>query len=87
MNKINLLEIKKNKTVRPEIMLKVTALQYFKEALHKEKYEECNDLAKIAKNYGAQEREIKKIIADYVKWAKGIRRFEIVVKPKKGCRF
>ena len=87
MNKINVLEIKRNETIMPEIMLKVTALHYFTEALYKEKYEECNELAKTAKEYGVAKKEIKAIIADYVKWARGLRKLETVLMPKKGYRF
>ena len=87
MNKINVLKIKGKKTIVPEIMLKVTALQYFTEALYKEQYEECNELSEKALEYGAQKREVKKIIAEYVKWAKGMKNLEAALKPQKGYRF
>ncbi len=86
MNDDKLLTRKKIKTIFPEIMLKVTALQYFSEALYREKYEECDDLIKFAVGLGAQKREIKTIIEAYVKRVKGMRGLEAVLNPQKGSR-
>ncbi len=47
--------------------LKATALLYFKEALFKERYEECASLIQQAKEFGTQQSEISAVIADYVK--------------------
>ncbi|MGE0268685.1 MAG: hypothetical protein AB7S78_09570 [Candidatus Omnitrophota bacterium] len=49
-----------------ENLLKVTALLYLKEALYKEKYEECPELIEVAKRYGVEQDEIQKIISRHV---------------------
>ena len=53
-------------TNSPESLLKVTALLYLKEALYKEKYEECAELIDAAKGYGVEQEEIQKIISRHV---------------------
>jgi len=49
-----------------ENMLKVTALLYLKEALYKERYEECPQLIEVAKRYGVEQDEIQKVISRHV---------------------
>lgn len=49
-----------------ENLLKVTALLYLKEALYKEKYEECPELIAVAKRYGVEQTEIQKVISRHV---------------------
>lgn len=49
-----------------ENLLKVTALLYLKEALYKEKYEECPELIEVAKRYGVEQEEIQKVISRHV---------------------
>lgn len=81
-----LVETNKKETFYPEIMLKVTALQYFTEALYKEKYEDCKALIGLATKYGAQKREVKNIIDEYVKWLNGMRGLDAILYPQKGFR-
>ncbi|MCM8775635.1 MAG: hypothetical protein NC930_04705 [Candidatus Omnitrophica bacterium] len=45
--------------------VKLTALLYLREALLKEKYEECADLIAIAKEFGAGEFEIRYLLEDF----------------------
>ena len=52
-------------------VLKVTALFYIMDALFTEKYESCDELITLAKNFGASEDEISAIIAQFIKWLKG----------------
>ena len=40
----------------------LTALMYLKEALHHECYEDCHSAVEIAREFGAQEWEIKNIL-------------------------
>jgi hypothetical protein len=51
--------------------LRVTALLYLKEALVKERYEECPELIAAAKRFGATQRDIRANIA------KGLRRLKL----------
>ncbi|OGW90207.1 MAG: hypothetical protein A3A73_04795 [Omnitrophica bacterium RIFCSPLOWO2_01_FULL_50_24] len=44
--------------------VKVTALLYLKEALLKERYEECPLMITIAKEFGAQDFEIRNLLED-----------------------
>ena len=46
-----------------EQALRVTALSYLKEALIKERYEECAELIAAAKRYGASVRDIRVEVA------------------------
>ena len=47
-----------NKTIVPDETLKATTLLYLKEALRNEEFEECAQLIKTAKGFGAQQEEI-----------------------------
>ena len=44
--------------------VKLTALLYLKEALWKERYEQCAQFIQVAKEFGAQEREIEELLED-----------------------
>ena len=44
--------------------VKLTALLYLKEALRRERYEECAQFVQVAKEFGAQEREIEELLED-----------------------
>lgn len=44
--------------------LKLTALLYLKEALLKQQYEVCKDIISTAKEYGAQDAEIRNLLED-----------------------
>jgi hypothetical protein len=56
--------------------LRVTALSYLKEALVKERYEECADLIAAAKRFGATGRDIRVTIARGVRTLKAGGRIE-----------
>lgn len=57
----------KLKTIPRAKLLKVTALLYLKEALYKQKFEQCAELVQAAKRYGATTEEVHKVIARYVR--------------------
>ena len=42
--------------------VKVTALEYLKEALHTERYEDCWQILEVAKEFGANNNEIWEVI-------------------------
>ena len=44
--------------------VKLTALLYLREALQKQDYEECVQFISVAKEFGAQEREIEELLED-----------------------
>ncbi len=48
-------------------LLKTTALFYLRDALEKERYEECADLLESARGYGASPREINSALAQAVR--------------------
>lgn len=45
-------------------VLKATSLLYFKDALFNQRYEDCAELIRAAKSFGAQPGEIGRIIAE-----------------------
>jgi hypothetical protein len=52
----------KDKTAARDAVLKVTSLLYLKEALFNEKYEDCKELIRIAKRFGARQGDIRSVI-------------------------
>ncbi|MBZ0165765.1 MAG: hypothetical protein K8I00_03085 [Candidatus Omnitrophica bacterium] len=54
-------------TIPREKLLQETALLYLKEALYKQKYEQCPELINTAARYGATAQDIQKVIARYVR--------------------
>lgn len=50
----------------PNKAFKNAYLLYFKEALIKEKYEDCAYLTAEARHYGARQSEIRKVILEHV---------------------
>ncbi len=52
------------KTNQEDQVLQVTALAYLQDALTNERYEECAQLVKEARTYGAQVRDIQKVLAE-----------------------
>lgn len=44
--------------------VKLTALLYLREALRRERYEQCAEFIAVAKEFGAQEREIEELLED-----------------------
>ena len=57
---------KQNKPFNHDRILKATALLYLKEALFKEKYEDCAGLIQNAKDFGAEAQEISGLLTDHV---------------------
>lgn len=55
------------KTIPRAKLLKVTALLYLKEALYKQKFEQCPELIQTAKRYGASTEEVQTVIARHVR--------------------
>ena len=53
-----------NDAVVYDRVLKVTSLLYFKDALLNQRYEDCAELIRAAKSFGAQPGEISRIIAE-----------------------
>ena len=51
-------------------VLKATALLYFKDALVKQEYETCAQLAAAAREHGAAQSEINEVIAMYLRGGK-----------------
>lgn len=51
----------------PDEVLKITALEYLKEALLREQYEKAPALTQNAKALGAEQKEIKTVIAQAIK--------------------
>ena len=49
-------------------LVKATSLQYLKEALADEAYEECAELIAIAKESGAFDDEVRQVIAAHVRF-------------------
>ena len=44
--------------------VKLTALLYLKEALRYERYEECSEIIRVAKEFGAEEFEVEYLLED-----------------------
>ena len=44
--------------------VKLTALLYLREALFRERYEECPQFIEVAKEFGAMESEIEELLED-----------------------
>ena len=51
-------------------VLKETSLLYFSDALINQAYEECPNLVKIAKEFGALQSDIDEVITDYLEGRK-----------------
>jgi 4-aminobutyrate aminotransferase-like enzyme len=74
-----------NKPTIPNETLKATSLLYLREALLKQKYEDCTELIQTAKEFGAQQNEISGIIAEAVRGEQGGQQNE-ANKQRKGRR-
>ena len=44
--------------------VRLTALLYFVEALRSERYEECAEILAVAREFGANEKEIRNLLED-----------------------
>jgi len=66
MRNNTLFNSRKNKLRHTDHTLKQTALLYLREALRKDEYEDCAELIKNAKRFGALQAEITQLIADYI---------------------
>ena len=63
----NIIYTNNKKPAAPNKVLKATALIYFQEALAKEEFEQCPELIQKAHDFGANKKDIQKVIAQYVK--------------------
>jgi hypothetical protein len=54
--------IRKNRLFKHPV--KLTALLYLKDALQKERYEDCAELIRTAREFGAVEEEIEALLED-----------------------
>jgi hypothetical protein len=70
-----------------DVALRVTALSYLKEALVKERYEECAELIVAAKDFGASTRDVRVTIARAVRGLKAGGRGTVPVKRTFRKRF
>jgi len=64
MKENEVFKYEKNKPIARDEVLKVTSLLYFKDALFNEKYEDCRELVRIAKRFGARKTDIRRVIAE-----------------------
>lgn len=55
----------------PDELLKTTTLLYLKEALVKQEFEQCAQLIKTAKRFGATDADVKKVLKEYVNGGRG----------------
>ncbi len=67
---------KKEQTKTGDEALATTALIYLKEALTKEQYEECAELVRAAKRFGAPLSEIKQVLVEGARALKTGRKLE-----------
>lgn len=59
-----------NRTQKPEFpeeARKEITLLYLEEALYKEQFEDCGQLARNARKFGAKDEEVSKVIAKFLK--------------------
>ena len=82
----NNLFLNKNETVVPDEILKVTSLIYLKDALINEKYEDCKELVRAARKFGAQQRDVRRVLAGYVRGMNVPQPFGITKKTRGGGR-
>ena len=75
------------RTLNSDAVLQVTALQYLKEALGQERYEECAELVRAAKMFGAQPGQIRAVLTGNARGAQGGRSKLVVLKKNEGQRF
>ena len=64
MNNNTITNNRPNDLVVYDRVLKATSLLYFKDALLNQRYEDCAELIRTAKSFGAQPGEISRIIAE-----------------------
>lgn len=60
-----------NGLVAHDRVLKATSLLYFKEALLNQQYEDCAELIRAAKSFGARPGEISRVIAEAIRGEQG----------------
>ncbi|HOY08975.1 MAG TPA: hypothetical protein PLB05_02740 [Candidatus Omnitrophota bacterium] len=75
------------RTLNADNVLKVTALQYLKEALAQECYEECAELVRAAKQFGAHPDDIRVILSGHARRVMGAQEKLVVIKKGWGRRF
>lgn len=55
-----------DQSARADEVLKLTALVYFEDALTAQRYEDCPELIRAAKSFGATQADIRAVINGYV---------------------
>lgn len=60
-----------NDLVTTDKVLKATSLLYLKDALLNQQYEECAELIRTAKKFGATPEEISRLIAEVIRTGAG----------------
>ena len=53
-----------------ELALKVTSLQYLKEALSRERYADCAEILNVAREFGVDEDAVRKLVDAHVAYLK-----------------
>lgn len=76
MENNRILNNEKNKPIVRDEVLKATALLYFKDALFRERYEDCAELIRAAKGFGAEQAEISEVIAESNRGIRAVRAYE-----------
>ena len=66
MNK-DILSQNRNQSVDSSGVLRETALEYLREALIREEYEDCPELIGSAREYGAGSEEIREVLKEHVR--------------------
>ena len=65
-----------NKPTASDELLKTTSLLYFREALRNQQYEQCAELIRSAKRFGARQSEIRKVIGEHFRRGRVGRQYE-----------
>ncbi len=87
MRNDTVLENNEARTWGADRVLRVTALQYLKEALAQEHYEDCAELVRAAKEFGAQPNHIRGILTGHGRRVTGAPQTLAVIKKGWGRRF
>ena len=69
----NIVNNEAREALAPNELLKVTALLYLEEALEREAYEECRELAASARAFGAKPEELKGVLYAFLRGKAGPR--------------
>lgn len=87
MGNNTVVENNETRILNADRVLKVTALQYLKEALCQERYEDCAELVRAAKLFGAQPDDIRVVLTGFARVVMGAPEKLVVVKRIRARRF